>query len=120
MFSLWNLCFIQTQMFWTPGSPRRCFRSPCWAGQKRYPPTAAESNSPSSYVSIPHLIPIFPQTSDLQHFYPNSVLETGSDLIFFWVARMVMLGSELTGQLPFKQVGYLAAPASPLMSALSG
>ncbi|XP_038141847.1 valine--tRNA ligase, mitochondrial isoform X1 [Cyprinodon tularosa] len=44
------------------------------------------------------------KTSDLQHFYPNSVLETGSDLIFFWVARMVMLGSELTGQLPFKQV----------------
>ncbi|XP_037549531.1 valine--tRNA ligase, mitochondrial [Nematolebias whitei] len=44
------------------------------------------------------------QTSDLQRFYPNSVLETGSDLIFFWVARMVMLGTELTGQLPFKQV----------------
>ncbi|XP_013882204.1 valine--tRNA ligase, mitochondrial [Austrofundulus limnaeus] len=44
------------------------------------------------------------QTSDLQRFYPNSLLETGSDLIFFWVARMVMLGTELTGQLPFKQV----------------
>ncbi|XP_054877845.1 valine--tRNA ligase, mitochondrial isoform X1 [Poeciliopsis prolifica] len=44
------------------------------------------------------------KTPDFQHFYPNSVLETGSDLIFFWVARMVMLGSELTGQLPFKQV----------------
>ncbi|PWA19888.1 hypothetical protein CCH79_00019494 [Gambusia affinis] len=44
------------------------------------------------------------KTPDLQRFYPNSVLETGSDLIFFWVARMVMLGSELTGQLPFKQV----------------
>ncbi|CAN9504193.1 unnamed protein product [Ophioblennius macclurei] len=44
------------------------------------------------------------QTPDLQRFYPNSMLETGSDLIFFWVARMVMLGTELTGQLPFKQV----------------
>uniref|UniRef100_A0A7N6FDZ8 Valine--tRNA ligase, mitochondrial n=1 Tax=Anabas testudineus TaxID=64144 RepID=A0A7N6FDZ8_ANATE len=44
------------------------------------------------------------QTADLQCFYPNSILETGSDLIFFWVARMVMLGTELTGQLPFKQV----------------
>ncbi|XP_023665597.1 valine--tRNA ligase, mitochondrial [Paramormyrops kingsleyae] len=44
------------------------------------------------------------QTQDLQQFYPNSLLETGSDLIFFWVARMVMLGMELTGQLPFKQV----------------
>ncbi|KAM7383692.1 hypothetical protein PAMA_011175 [Pampus argenteus] len=44
------------------------------------------------------------QTSDLQCFYPNSILETGSDLIFFWVARMVMLGTELTSQLPFKKV----------------
>ncbi|XP_031442520.1 valine--tRNA ligase, mitochondrial [Clupea harengus] len=44
------------------------------------------------------------QTSDLEQFYPNSMLETGSDLIFFWVARMVMLGTELTGQLPFKRV----------------
>uniref|UniRef100_A0A3P8WFA6 Valine--tRNA ligase n=1 Tax=Cynoglossus semilaevis TaxID=244447 RepID=A0A3P8WFA6_CYNSE len=44
------------------------------------------------------------QTADVQHYYPNSILETGSDLIFFWVARMVMLGKELTGQLPFKQV----------------
>uniref|UniRef100_A0A4W6D9V9 Valine--tRNA ligase, mitochondrial n=1 Tax=Lates calcarifer TaxID=8187 RepID=A0A4W6D9V9_LATCA len=44
------------------------------------------------------------QTTDLQRYYPNSVLETGNDLIFFWVARMVMLGTELTGQLPFKQV----------------
>ncbi|XP_068455166.1 valine--tRNA ligase, mitochondrial [Clinocottus analis] len=44
------------------------------------------------------------QTTDLQRFYPSSLLETGSDLIFFWVARMVMLGTELTGQLPFKQV----------------
>ncbi|XP_062865966.1 valine--tRNA ligase, mitochondrial [Trichomycterus rosablanca] len=44
------------------------------------------------------------QTDDLKRFYPNSILETGNDLIFFWVARMVMLGTELTGQLPFKQV----------------
>ncbi|TRY60213.1 hypothetical protein DNTS_026363 [Danionella cerebrum] len=44
------------------------------------------------------------QTEDLNQFYPNSILETGSDLIFFWVARMVMLGKELTGQLPFKKV----------------
>lgn len=44
------------------------------------------------------------QTKDFQQFYPNSLLETGSDLIFFWVARMVMLGTELTGHLPFRQV----------------
>jgi valyl-tRNA synthetase len=40
-----------------------------------------------------------PQASDLQRFYPASVLETGYDILFFWVARMVMLGLELTGNL---------------------
>ncbi|XP_015274914.1 PREDICTED: valine--tRNA ligase, mitochondrial [Gekko japonicus] len=44
------------------------------------------------------------QTGDLQQFYPNSLSETGSDLLFFWVARMVMLGEQLTGKLPFSQV----------------
>ncbi|XP_069799940.1 valine--tRNA ligase, mitochondrial isoform X2 [Dendropsophus ebraccatus] len=44
------------------------------------------------------------QTKDLEDFYPNSLLETGSDLLFFWVARMVMLGEQLTGQLPFREV----------------
>ncbi|XP_029441072.1 valine--tRNA ligase, mitochondrial isoform X2 [Rhinatrema bivittatum] len=43
-------------------------------------------------------------TLDMREFYPNSLLETGSDLIFFWVARMVMLGEQLTGRLPFTQV----------------
>ena len=43
-------------------------------------------------------------TSDLTQFYPTWLLETASDILFFWVARMVMLGQKLTGQLPFKQV----------------
>jgi valyl-tRNA synthetase len=34
-------------------------------------------------------------------------METGHDILFFWVARMVMLGTELTGQLPFKVCGIL-------------
>ncbi|XP_041068758.1 valine--tRNA ligase, mitochondrial isoform X2 [Carcharodon carcharias] len=44
------------------------------------------------------------ERADLRNFYPNSLLETGSDLIFFWVARMVMLGQQLMGELPFRQV----------------
>jgi len=44
------------------------------------------------------------QTPDLRKFYPNSLLETGHDILFFWVARMVMMGFELTDKLPFKQV----------------
>ena len=44
------------------------------------------------------------QTLDMQHFFPMSVLETGWDIIFFWVARMVILGIKLTGRMPFKEV----------------
>ncbi|KAL7541655.1 hypothetical protein ACHAXR_011106 [Thalassiosira sp. AJA248-18] len=45
-------------------------------------------------------------TTDLARFYPGTCLETGYDILFFWVARMVMLGIELTGVSPF-QVIYL-------------
>ena len=44
------------------------------------------------------------QTEDLLKFYPTDLLETASDIMFFWVARMVMMGLKLTGLLPFKQV----------------
>ncbi|KDQ17416.1 hypothetical protein BOTBODRAFT_30213 [Botryobasidium botryosum FD-172 SS1] len=44
------------------------------------------------------------KTPDMANFYPSSVLETGWDILFFWVARMVMLGVKLTGQVPFKEV----------------
>lgn len=43
-------------------------------------------------------------TVDLKTFYPTSVLETGHDILFFWVARMVMLGMKLGGDVPFRQV----------------
>ena len=41
---------------------------------------------------------------DLQRFYPAAVLETGHDILFFWVARMVMMGKKLTSQLPFHTI----------------
>jgi valyl-tRNA synthetase len=43
-------------------------------------------------------------TADLAKFYPTSLLETGHDILFFWVARMVMMGLVLTDEVPFKQV----------------
>ena len=46
--------------------------------------------------------------NDLKDFYPNSLLITGFDIIFFWVARMIILGDKLTGKLPFKDI-YLHA-----------
>ncbi|NOT32656.1 MAG: valine--tRNA ligase [Candidatus Eisenbacteria bacterium] len=43
-------------------------------------------------------------TDDLKRYYPNSLMVTGSDIIFFWVARMIMAGYEFMGEAPFPHV----------------
>ena len=43
-------------------------------------------------------------TADLRYFYPGAVLETGYDILFFWVARMIMLGIQNMGDIPFHTV----------------
>lgn len=44
------------------------------------------------------------KTAEMKRFYPTNVLVTGFDIIFFWVARMIMLGLECTEEVPFRQV----------------
>jgi len=44
------------------------------------------------------------KTKELQAFYPTNALVTGFDIIFFWVARMIMMGIKFTGEVPFKEV----------------
>ncbi|HEY9151689.1 MAG TPA: valine--tRNA ligase [Anaerolineales bacterium] len=44
------------------------------------------------------------ETPDYKYFYPTSYMETGYDILFFWVARMIMSGLEYTGQVPFHTV----------------
>ncbi|PWH16156.1 MAG: valine--tRNA ligase [Anaerolineae bacterium] len=44
------------------------------------------------------------ETPDYRYFYPTSVMETGYDILFFWVARMIMTGLEFTGKEPFHTV----------------
>ncbi len=44
------------------------------------------------------------ETPDYKYFYPTSYMETGYDILFFWVARMIMMGLEFTGQVPFHTV----------------
>ncbi len=44
------------------------------------------------------------QSKDYQNFYPTDVLETGYDILFFWVARMIMMGIYATGKCPFHTV----------------
>ena len=48
---------------------------------------------------------------ELKRYYPLSLMETGHDILFFWVARMVMMGHIVTDSLPFK-VRYLSATVS--------
>jgi valyl-tRNA synthetase len=43
-------------------------------------------------------------TPDYKYFYPTTYMETGYDILFFWVARMIMMGLEFTGQVPFHTV----------------
>ena len=43
-------------------------------------------------------------TQELRYFYPTTVMETGYDILFFWVARMIMMGLEDTGDIPFRTV----------------
>lgn len=44
------------------------------------------------------------ETADLKTYHPTAVLETGYDILFFWVARMILMSGFLVGQVPFRQV----------------
>ena len=46
----------------------------------------------------------YPDSDDFKTYYPTSIMETGKDIIFFWVARMIMLGLYRTGEVPFKKI----------------
>ncbi|MBA3754411.1 MAG: valine--tRNA ligase, partial [Nitrospira sp.] len=53
---------------------------------------------PFSTLGWPH------QTAELKTFYPTSTLVTGLDILFFWVARMIMMGLKFMGEVPFRDV----------------
>lgn len=62
-------------------------------------------------------------TQDLQSFYPGSVMETGYDILFFWVARMIMLGIANMGKIPFHTIylhGLVLDPEGVKMSKTKG
>ncbi len=62
-------------------------------------------------------------TEDLRAYYPTTLMITGFDILFFWVARMMMMGIELTGDVPFRQVhmhGLVRDPYRKKMSKTKG
>ena len=63
------------------------------------------------------------QTDELDYFYPGSVMETGYDILFFWVARMIMMGIQNMGEVPFKTIylhGLVLDPEGIKMSKTKG
>ncbi|WIA29336.1 hypothetical protein OEZ86_011841 [Tetradesmus obliquus] len=86
------------------------------AAAKKYPGKACTLHQDEDVLDTWFSSGLFPfsvmgwpaNTPDMRTFYPGSLLETGHDILFFWVARMVMMGLQLTDKVPFKQV-YLHA-----------
>ncbi len=84
----------------------------CWDGEGDPPEVLREPNAWRQDTDVldtwfssalwPFSVMGWPtDTADLRRYYPTSVLVTGHDILFFWVARMVMMGIELTGTCPF-------------------
>jgi valyl-tRNA synthetase len=72
-----------------------------------------------SSSSWPYATLNYPDGDDYQQFYPLSLMETGGEILYPWVSRMVMLGLYVTGKVPFKEVyvhGYVMAEDGAKMS----
>ncbi len=60
--------------------------------------------SPLGWGNNGQLEELYNEMQDMKDFYPNSLLITGFDIMFFWVARMMMMGDHFQGELPFKDI----------------
>ena len=56
----------------------------------------------STKLNAPNSEVLLQESTDFEQYFPLSLMETGHDILFFWVARMVMMGHIMTDSLPFK------------------
>jgi valyl-tRNA synthetase len=72
-----------------------------------------------SSSSWPYATLGYPDSPDFERFYPTSLMETGGEILYPWVSRMIMLGLYVTGEIPFREVyihGYIMAEDGAKMS----
>jgi valyl-tRNA synthetase len=97
---VWNChdCHALTVAVETPAACARC-------GSKNIEQDPDVLDTWFSSGLWPHSTLGWPEdTEDLRYFYPTTVMETAYDLIFFWVARMIFMGIEDTGEIPFRTI----------------
>lgn len=88
-------------------------------GNKVYRRDADVFDTWFSSSSWPYATIDYPENKDLKHFYPNGLMETGGEILYPWVSRMIMLGLYNFGEVPFKEVyihGYVMAEDGAKMS----
>jgi valyl-tRNA synthetase len=89
------------------------------AGGKKYKRDPDTLDTWFSSSSWPYVTLDFPDGEDYKHFYPLSLMDTGGEILYPWVSRMIMLGDYVTKNIPFKEVyihGYVMAQDGAKMS----
>ncbi len=128
---------ISRQLWWGHGIPAFYCQQCAHVNVAREDPTRCEACGSTELVADPDVLDtwfssaLWPfsalgwpdKTADLAKFYPTSDLETGYDILFFWVARMMMMGIHFMGAPPFKRVllaGMLTDENGDKMSKVKG
>lgn len=98
--------FEKVYFHWMENIKDWCISRQIWWGHKI--PIKGETDTLDTWFSSGQwpftTLMASPQKGDFEYFYPTSVMETGYEILFFWVARMIMLSLYVTGKIPFKIV----------------